>query len=589
MSQPLPASEAVPLPLSPRPLRGGVWLTLLLAAVLFAAVAPTLPLLGFISGSENLVVATVLEVERGKSGLLLPTLFGDLRVRKPPLTTWFAAAFVDGRLVQNLAAEPLGDEARWQRLAWQFRWPALVLGCLALLATYKLGQVLHDGRLGLVAAAVAGSSLFFLEEFRLNTTDVQLAFWVLLTNLLLAIAVVQKRPWAVPAAGLTLGLAFLAKGPVALVQTLVPFAVWGLWLLMRRRELTPSGDVPRVPAARWFVVGLLAVVLFAAVALPWFVYVYLKVPGVWQVWFTEVNRQGATGYDPDNPLKYLGFVLMLFPWSVFLVVGLVLTLRDVAKRSRNDVVLAGTLLFWPVVVMVLFPDRKTRYLLPMLFPAAVVTAYGVLAHLQAWRDNPRRLPPADRVTLGLHFGLLGVVAVGLPAAGTLGAFGLVTEAGGPWFEPQVGVPLALAGGVLVLLSAAVHAWWRAGLVLGTFVTMLVLNAVVVVGFGRSEDGRPELRPLARAVVNAYPDATLFHPSAVGKRAPPDLGIYAGRPVYTPDNAADISITPGPAVLFLSHKPNETRPEPPAGWTFFATDRRGPTEWNAYVRPMATPE
>ena len=59
----------------------------LIAALFLVVIAPTLSWLEFSGGSENLVVATVLEVRRG-GPWLVPTLKGEPRTTKPPLTTW---------------------------------------------------------------------------------------------------------------------------------------------------------------------------------------------------------------------------------------------------------------------------------------------------------------------------------------------------------------------------------------------------------------------------------------------------------------------------------------------------------------------
>src|SRR3954467_12075225 len=77
-------------------------LSLLIAAVFFAGVAPTLAWLEFSSGSENLVVETVLEMARG-GPWLIPTLKGAARTTKPPLTNWICATFVRPACVAALS------------------------------------------------------------------------------------------------------------------------------------------------------------------------------------------------------------------------------------------------------------------------------------------------------------------------------------------------------------------------------------------------------------------------------------------------------------------------------------------------------
>src|SRR3954452_7287298 len=73
-----------------------------IASLVFAAVAPTLSWLEFSSGSENLVVETVLEMRRG-GPWLGPTLERQPRTQKPPLPAWVTAAAARPATVAALA------------------------------------------------------------------------------------------------------------------------------------------------------------------------------------------------------------------------------------------------------------------------------------------------------------------------------------------------------------------------------------------------------------------------------------------------------------------------------------------------------
>src|SRR3954466_5172615 len=96
------------------------------AALVFAAVAPTLSWLEFSSGSENLVVETVLEMRRG-GPWLVPALERQPRTQKPPLPAWVTAAAARPATVAALAdRHPDRRAAAYARLAWEVRWPALL-------------------------------------------------------------------------------------------------------------------------------------------------------------------------------------------------------------------------------------------------------------------------------------------------------------------------------------------------------------------------------------------------------------------------------------------------------------------------------
>src|SRR6185436_15894498 len=77
---------------------------------------------------------------------LLPTLQGEPRVAKPPLTAWITAGVVDDDTIAAMTSLDPAARARAERaLAWQVRWPFLLSSCLMLLATAELGRVLGSG------------------------------------------------------------------------------------------------------------------------------------------------------------------------------------------------------------------------------------------------------------------------------------------------------------------------------------------------------------------------------------------------------------------------------------------------------------
>src|SRR5882762_8380635 len=93
-----------------------VWLGIVV--LFFGAVAPTLSWLEFSGGMENLNIATALELRRDHpDSWLVPTLEGEPRVKKPPLTAWITAAAIHPQTVADLSSlEPAVRRAAADRL-----------------------------------------------------------------------------------------------------------------------------------------------------------------------------------------------------------------------------------------------------------------------------------------------------------------------------------------------------------------------------------------------------------------------------------------------------------------------------------------
>jgi 4-amino-4-deoxy-L-arabinose transferase-like glycosyltransferase len=553
------------------------WTPLLIVVVYIIGVAPTLLWLDFAVGPECLNVSTALEIRRD-GHWLIPTLQGQPRIQKPPLTAWITALCISRPTFDGLSsADPATRDRAVRTLAWQTRRLALACTALMLVAVYYLGVILDDWRLGLIAAAACGTMMLVLRFGRLCATDVMLAMWVSVANTMLALAVVRGRWWTgCLLGGAALGLAMLSKGPVALLQTILPFAAFAAWTKWHAED--ENAAEPR-RAARAIAAGVIVMLL---VGLGWFIVVLFR-SGVepatlWDRWWSEVTREGATN-DPSSPwYNYFGIVPLAYPWVVFLIVGLIVAARELRLRSTQPLLLALFLLIVPIVVMSLFRDREARYLLPMAGPAAIVAAWGVRAHMVSWRHWRTE----DSIVVWIHWIALAVLAVGLPLAGAASTRFMQTREGDPWYPPSFGAVIAAVQAGLILTFALLHRRWRGGLAMGTVVSMLLLQAAFLQGYRYSRTGRSEMKPLAEAIWTAHPQADVYN-AHVARRVPSDLSIYLNRTIRgVPDGW---SIEPGerPVVLIVFQARGEGPPQVAEGWTPLASINRDRNRWHAFVR------
>lgn len=560
------------------------WLTaVLVAAAFFAAIAPTLPWPEFAGGSENLVVETVLEMRRG-GPWFIPTLQGYPRVAKPPWTAWLTAAAARPHTVERLSTpDPRVRADAFRAFAWQARWPSLLSACAMLIATYALGEILFGRPAGLVAALVCGSSLLFLRFCRSATTDVQLALWVAVANAFLALALLRGRHWlGFPGAGVALGLAFMSKGPVGFVQSVLPFALFLLW-----RRFAQSPGPPRAGPQRRWLSAAAGLVLMLAVALPWYVVVVWSDPKVLAPWLKEVTREGATQLAADPWYTYFVFFLWMAPWVSFVVAGLWLGALSMTSRhagatpwrEREGFVLALLLTVVPLLVMSFVKDKNERYALPMVAPAAVLAA-GAAA---AWWRSDRR-DPAGRVAEAAHWATLLGMAVGLPAAGMLSPrVGL----GPPWFGPAAAA--AIAAAALAVVAAGVVASRRAGgavpAAAATAALVLLLQYPFMRWYSGWSGAVSDLKPLADEVWARYPDAVLYeYQPGTRTRTYLDLPIYAGRISRTVNDPLSLAQTDRPQVVVYFDRRSDGSTAPPPPWQELATGGGRKDRWRAYVLP-----
>jgi 4-amino-4-deoxy-L-arabinose transferase-like glycosyltransferase len=612
--------------MTPRRSGPGAGAAVLVAALFFAVIAPTLDWLEFSGGSENLVVGAVVEMERG-GPVLVPNLQGEPRVKKPPLTTWVASLGVRDSTARDLSSPDRATrDAAFKRLAFEIRWTSLLAACLLLLAVYALGRSIGGARVGLVAALVAGSTLMFLRFGRAATTDVHLALWVTLANACFAAALLRGRRWlGALGGGAALGLAFMSKGPVALVQSVLPlllFAAWTAWdrpgSAARGTEQGPAApprDAQQAANASRVVLLLTGLLVFLLVALPWFVAVAARRPGVLREWFSEVSRADATDLPPDPWYVYLVLFFYVAPWVAWFVAGAVMGVARAfrvrpressgssapaggfpvmpeewnagtptpavpapgAARPPGSIVLSLLLTFVPVLVMMLFKDKNERYLFPLVGPAAVLAAQAIVGWVEAGR--PRGVGAA--AVRFAHWATLFLFAVGAPVGAAL----LKAVDGGPWITPLTAAVFT-AIGVAVLLAGLLLDRARPYAMVGAAVSlMLLVQFPILMGYRNDRQGRAELKPLADAIWAAAPDADVYELDVAGRtRTRYDLPIYLNR--VTHKTADPLTLVQDARPIALVYFGSRKAPEPvlPPPWRAIGEGPDGKSKWRLYVLP-----
>lgn len=327
---------------------------LLLALVLAAlslSVHLNLPLL---SGIHE---ARVLETGREMLELhnwVVPHFTGEARLEKPPLPYWSSA------LAYLLAGEPSVTAARLVVTA---------LGMLMLLAAWSIARAVGDRRTALLVLPVMASFLLFNTEFRKVTTDPYLA--ALTTAAIAGFAWAFRLRGFIGAASLAFAylftaLALLAKGPIALVFTGIGA------FFVRPRNSRPAGH-----AWQWHALGL---VLACAPLIAWGLLVMQQLPDAFALWRHEVLGR-VTGEVEEVRGRWFYLPVMLSAVSPLLLPFLAGGLRGL--RQRDPIAL------WfvsGVIFLLVLSSRKAAYLLPMMAPAALLTA-RYLERMQDFREG----------------------------------------------------------------------------------------------------------------------------------------------------------------------------------------------------------
>ena len=351
-----------------------------------------------------------------------PKLLGISHFHKPPLIYWLSAS--------GYAVFGLNE--------WGAR------ACQGLLGLWLAWTVWRFARKHLGEAAGAWAAVFLV-----TTPAVIGAERMLTTDLLLvtcqSVALTSAYELWAGSGGcgarvlfyVSMGLAFLAKGPVGWAVPLLVLA--GLFLVGRPRE--KAGTL----GLSW------GIPLMLAVALPWYLYVVSRVPGLLEYFVRGqlASRLHAGGMGHPHSWHYYLYVFpaLGLPW-------ILAAPRGAKALLRHNPGAARFLGLWALVPPFFFSLPATKlplYVLPSYPAIALLAAFAVSREAPRTR-RPLRAAGALMLATGVAAALVGIRALPL-RGGDLAAVP-------PQALPKLFLPLAFTW---VLAGALALAWTRPGL------------------------------------------------------------------------------------------------------------------------------
>ncbi len=280
---------------------------------------------------------------------------------------------------------------------WAARLPSAAFATAMVAAIYFFVRRFRPGA-QLDAALIAASSAAIVGFARGASTDMPLAATFTIGMLAwYAWRETGHRLW-LAAFYLMMAVGTLAKGPVAPVLAGLIILLFA-WV---RRGADAHASRWRLVAETLWWPGIL---LFLAVALPWYVAVQLQTHRFFQVFILEHNleRFGTNLYRHKQPLWYYlpVFLLSLMPWTVYVLASMVAAFRRNQECSGGihsaDPAHAGAtharrlfLLIWIAVPLALFTLSQSKlpgYILPAIPPCALLLSEWLparAAHRAAW-------------------------------------------------------------------------------------------------------------------------------------------------------------------------------------------------------------
>ncbi|SDB21272.1 4-amino-4-deoxy-L-arabinose transferase [Flavobacteriaceae bacterium MAR_2010_188] len=317
---------------------------------------------------------------------LLPTLNGEPRYEKPPLPTWLSA-------VSGIA---LGiDSVFALRLPGIFM--IMIIGIFCYLITDKLIKYKTQAFI---------NSLIVITSFYVFAITVEapwdiFAHGFMLMGIFFLINSFQSEKLNLISSllsALCIGLSILSKGPVSVYALFLPFLI--AYLVVFR------GSFKRSKVFTLFSVIFLALIIGGW----WFIYARINNPAAFDAVVNTESTNWAN-YNVRPFYYYWSFFIQSGIWTIPTFISLLYPyLKDkVYNLKAYQFTLLWTLI--SVILLSIIPEKKSRYLMPVLIPLALNTGFYIEYLFREFKNIKSYL---ELVPIYFYFGILAIACFVIP-------------------------------------------------------------------------------------------------------------------------------------------------------------------------------
>lgn len=331
---------------------------------------------------ESRNLATAQEMVRNDS-YLIPTMNGELRLEKPPLPTWIAAG------IEHIAPGNLIVQ----------RYAAGLSATLMVVFLYLLViKLTRSRRVALMSALVLATSFNVILMGRTATWDIYCHSFMLGAIYFLVLALSKEgAQWKYfTLSGLLMGISFLSKGPVSFYALLLPFII--AYAIIYK---------PSLKNKAWPLVTMLA--LFLLVAFWWTIYLLLTHPEM----MLQVAHKESSSWIDHNVRPW--YYYWQFPaeagiWALFLVTALIYFVFRSRHTFKQVYGFVFTWFMSSLVLLSIIPEKKTRYLLPILISGAFLVGLYIYHCLKNMSTS------WEKWVFRINVTLLAIIFIAIPPA-----------------------------------------------------------------------------------------------------------------------------------------------------------------------------
>lgn len=320
---------------------------------------------------------------------LLTTMNGEARYQKPPLPSWICAGFAMLFGVKNIVA---------------FRLPAILFIAITGVYTFLLSKQLTKSKSQSINNALILITSFYIIGIAFEAPSDIFTHGFMLMGIYQLFLLFQTHTSYLKhgiIAGICIGASILSKGPVSFYVLLLPFLLAYGFSFKYNYNKRLIGS---------FVLSLVVAFLIGG---SWYLYVRIEDAETFTA-IAERETNNWSSYNVRPFYYYWSFFTQSGLWTIPAFIGL---LFPYMKRRVSNLKAYKFSFYWTIFAVILLsiiPEKKSRYLMPVLIPLAINTGFYIeylIKHFKTLKDK------RDVIPVYLNFGLITIIAIGFPIVG----------------------------------------------------------------------------------------------------------------------------------------------------------------------------
>jgi len=327
--------------------------------------------------ARNFVTAREIVLE---NNWLMPTFNGEPRYQKPPLPTWLAA----------LSSIMFGVKS-----LYIYRLPGFIFLAITGITSYYFSlELLNNKRNSIINAFITITSFYIIAIVIEAPWDIYshafmfIAIYFLFRSLNSEVFKLKT----VFLAGFFIGCSFLSKGPISIYALLIPFLISYLITY-------PSYKVKKVKKI------LPILIIGLVIGTSWYMFLLIKDPTN-LINATTKEASNWSSYNIRPFYYYWSFFIQSGIWTVFAILSL---FYPYYKNKIKDYKKYKLTFLWTIIGVIflsIVPEKKPRYLMPILIPLALNIGF-IFSYIKESYNKKR----SSRKVLLFHYLLITIIGV----------------------------------------------------------------------------------------------------------------------------------------------------------------------------------